>query len=147
MSAIRSSADMDGPNRRDFLKLATSTLLGASGILGLGAIFRFLDFQAGPKPITEFDLGPASTYPVGSRTPLVVVPALLTRNASGFSAISLICTHLGCTVEVSGNGFACPCHGSHFDEQGRVLRGPALKPLPSLRLEINANGHLILHTD
>jgi ubiquinol-cytochrome c reductase iron-sulfur subunit len=37
------------------------------------------------------------------------------------------CTHLGCVpIDAgSGDGWACPCHGSLFDVSGRVLRGPA----------------------
>ncbi len=43
-----------------------------------------------------------------------------------------VCPHRGCAVnwQAEQNRFACPCHGSKFDAQGRVLRGPARKPLP-----------------
>ncbi|WP_267384048.1 FAD-dependent oxidoreductase [Cyanobacterium sp. uoEpiScrs1] len=41
-------------------------------------------------------------------------------------AISLTCTHQGCTVSRQENGtFLCPCHGTLYDEQGKVSRGPA----------------------
>lgn len=39
-----------------------------------------------------------------------------------------VCTHLGCIpIEESGDydGWFCPCHGSHYDEAGRIRRGPA----------------------
>lgn len=44
-----------------------------------------------------------------------------------------ICTHLGCvplgqkTVEAKGEygGWFCPCHGSHYDQSGRIRKGPA----------------------
>ena len=41
------------------------------------------------------------------------------------------CTHEQCTVEykIDGNRIECPCHGSVFDLQGKVLKGPAEKPL------------------
>ena len=39
-----------------------------------------------------------------------------------------VCTHLGC-VPLSGagdyNGWFCPCHGSHYDNSGRIRKGPA----------------------
>ncbi len=54
------------------------------------------------------------------------------RNQSGLFAISLVCTHLGCTVVVSGSEISCPCHGSVFDREGRVVKGPADKPLARL---------------
>ncbi len=49
-------------------------------------------------------------------------------------AISRICTHLGCRVNYSKEEqiLVCPCHGSRFSTNGKLLRGPASKPLPSL---------------
>ena len=39
-----------------------------------------------------------------------------------------ICSHLGC-VPLSDkgeyNGWFCPCHGSHYDTSGRIIKGPA----------------------
>jgi ubiquinol-cytochrome c reductase iron-sulfur subunit len=48
-----------------------------------------------------------------------------------------VCTHLGCvpqgqkTTEARGdyNGYFCPCHGSHYDTSGRIMKGPAPKNL------------------
>jgi Rieske Fe-S protein len=134
-------------SRRDFLKLATTGLLTASGLLGFGALLRFLGYATAPAPKTEFDLGAMSKYPVGSRTVFPDVPAVLIHTENGFSALSLICTHLGCTVETKSDGFACPCHGSLYSKDGNVLRGPAQKPLRALLVEQKPDGNLILHTD
>jgi cytochrome b6-f complex iron-sulfur subunit len=57
---------------------------------------------------------------------------VLLRDGSGLYALSLVCTHLGCTVTVSASELACPCHGSTFDRQGMVLKGPADRPLSRL---------------
>ena len=134
-------------SRRDFLKLASSAVLTAAGLLGLDGLFRFLNTQTGPVATTDFDLGPASTYMVGSRTLRPEVPALVFCTSSGFTALSLVCTHLGCTVESKPEGFACPCHGSRFDPQGKVTRGPAQKPLNSLRTGITSDGKLHVYTN
>ena len=137
---------MSDLSRRDFLKLSRNGFLYLSGALVLGGLLRFLDFDPNPAPQTEFDLGSASNYPLGSRTVLSKPTAVLLHTEKGFSAFSLVCTHLGCTVEENAQGFACPCHGSHFDRDGNVTHGPAAKPLHSLRIEITEDGNLKLFT-
>lgn len=45
-------------------------------------------------------------------------------------AISLTCTHQGCTVALAADKkFHCPCHGAVYDETGKVLAGPAKRDL------------------
>jgi cytochrome b6-f complex iron-sulfur subunit len=137
---------MSDLSRRDFLKLARNGFLYLSGALTLGGLLRFLDFEPNPAPKTEFDIGPASNYPLNSRTLLSDPPSVLLHTENGFSALSLVCTHLGCGLENTSNGFACPCHGSRFDVDGRVIHGPADKPLQSLRVEVTDEGNLKLFT-
>ncbi len=40
-----------------------------------------------------------------------------------------ICTHMGCVPNKGEAGWLCPCHGSEYDDSGRVVRGPAPKNL------------------
>ena len=138
---------MSKPSRRDFLKLATTGLLSAAGLMGLGGIIRFLDYESDPPRNTLLDAGSASQYPAGSRTVLPQVPALLIAKPDGFTALSLVCTHLGCTVEQDGSGFRCPCHGSRYDAQGTVERGPARQSLRQLRVEVSSQGHVLVHAN
>jgi Rieske Fe-S protein len=69
--------------------------------------------------------GAIKVLPEGHTEPVYVV-----ATAHGFAALSPICTHRGCTVDVSGERLVCPCHGSTYDREGRVLKGPAQRPLP-----------------
>lgn len=57
------------------------------------------------------------------------------NSESGLYALSLVCTHLGCTLNVTDKGLSCPCHGSLFDLGGNVLKGPAERPLHKMRVE------------
>jgi carotenoid phi-ring synthase / carotenoid chi-ring synthase len=53
----------------------------------------------------------------------------------GKEAISLSCTHQGCTVQKQNDGqFHCPCHGAVFDTEGRVVSGPAQRDLPRFKV-------------
>ncbi len=133
--------------RRDFLKLASKAVLAAAGLIGLGGLFRFLDTQTDPSPPTDFDLGLPAKYPLGSRTVLPDVPALLVHPKldslhSAWSVHTWVAT-----VQSRADGFSCPCHGSRFDPQGNVTRGPAGKPLDSLRTGITSDGNLHLYTN
>ena len=53
--------------------------------------------------------------------------------AGQIHAVSAICTHLGCTVGFNRGDrtWDCPCHGSRFDVDGRVIQGPAIEDLPA----------------
>lgn len=50
-------------------------------------------------------------------------------------ALSLTCTHQGCTVQHQADGkFLCPCHGALYDADGRVIAGPAQRDLPRFQI-------------
>jgi nitrite reductase/ring-hydroxylating ferredoxin subunit len=138
---------MHKPSRRDFLKLAADGLLTLSGLLGLGGLVRYLSFELDPAPPTEFDLGPAINYPLHSRSLLLHIPAVLLHEDDGYMALSLICTHLGCTVEQKENSYECPCHGSIYNGKGEVQKGPAKNALKRLRVTTTEVGNLVMHLD
>lgn len=79
-------------------------------------------------------------------TPLVKImvrgePVGVYRYDGVVHAMSLVCTHLGCIVNWRPDlgEFHCPCHGSIFDHNGAVLRGPAPRPLPRYKARVAGN--------
>ncbi len=61
-------------------------------------------------------------------------------NAKSEEAVSLTCTHQGCSVQKQANGeFLCPCHGSSFDKDGKLLQGPATRDLPRYQITQTRN--------
>jgi cytochrome b6-f complex iron-sulfur subunit len=133
---------MKNLNRRDFLKVSTNSLLALAAALGLGGLLRYLSYQFDAPPRNEFDIGLESDYLVPSRTVLAQIPAVIVRDESGFKAMSLTCTHLGCSVEPRNFGYECPCHGSRYAPDGSVFKGPATSGLPRLRIKKSEDGNL-----
>ncbi|KAF0220248.1 MAG: Rieske 2Fe-2S domain-containing [Geobacteraceae bacterium] len=66
------------------------------------------------------------------------------REKGELYALDLVCTHLGCTVSVTPAGLVCPCHGSRFDRQGMVNKGPADRPLKRYGVEVSDDGIIVL---
>ena len=65
---------------------------------------------------------------------------------------SKICTHVGCPIslwEQQTHHLLCPCHQSTFDlgDNGKVIFGPAHRPLPQLPLGVDEDGYLIAMSD
>lgn len=58
----------------------------------------------------------------------------LTRVGGELHALAITCPHLGCSygLDNTGKRFLCPCHGSQFSLDGKVLHGPAVNPLSHL---------------
>lgn len=50
-----------------------------------------------------------------------------------YVASLLKCTHRGCELNVGGNIYSCPCHGSEFTTTGEVLEGPAEEQLKTFK--------------
>jgi ubiquinol-cytochrome c reductase iron-sulfur subunit len=70
----------------------------------------------------------------------------------GILCYSKICTHVGCPIslyEQQTHHVLCPCHQSTFDlaAGGKVLFGPAFRPLPQLPLGVDEEGYLVALSD
>lgn len=82
--------------------------------------------------------GSLKLAPVGMDHPVY----LLVLGDGEFAALSPICTHRGCTVEVQGSRIVCPCHGSTYDREGQVLQGPAERALTRYPATVDRDGIL-----
>lgn len=70
----------------------------------------------------------------------------------GIVCYSKICTHVGCPIslwEQQTHHLLCPCHQSTFDlaDNGKVIFGPAHRPLPQLPLMLDSEGYLVAQRD
>lgn len=70
----------------------------------------------------------------------------------GILCYSKICTHVGCPIslwEQQTHNLLCPCHQSTFDlaHNGKVVFGPAARPLPQLPMAVDDEGYLIATSD
>lgn len=114
-------------DRRTFLKSCGAAL----GTLALTGIPPAMAEEAAWVAV-----GPESAFPLDEPTLLKEPLAYVVRGADGVRALSARCTHQGCTVEISGKEFECPCHQARFSSDGTVLNGPASDPLVVLPAKV-----------
>jgi glycine/D-amino acid oxidase-like deaminating enzyme/nitrite reductase/ring-hydroxylating ferredoxin subunit len=120
----------DNPWARAFDSMRVKPLASVRGMLeeGLQDGFYFFADRV-RKRASAGDVPPGEGRVVGSG----LSQAAVHRDEEGeVHAVSARCTHLGCIVSWNSaeRSWDCPCHGSRFDVDGRVLQGPAVKPLP-----------------
>lgn len=114
--------------RRHFIRKAAGTLLVVTGLAAAASYLRqFFPRLAGEK--RRVSLGDPGMFPVDTYTFIPDHNLFVYRDNEGIKAVSAVCTHLGCILEKSTDGFVCPCHGSCYNEQGEVLSGPAPRDL------------------
>ena len=129
-------------SRRSFLGWFGFVGLAVSGIMGGIINLLFLKPEVNYGPPTIFTAGKSDEYKVGTSQIFENEKVLVAREKEGLMAISLTCTHLGCTVRTSSAGFECPCHGSQFDNLGSVTGGPAPDNLSWYQISITPGGEL-----
>lgn len=140
--------EKDGKSRRELI-----TLGSAFGLMGLaaagtgGALFKYM-FPVVSYGTPQKFLVPLADLPdVGDELVFDAQKVVLRRQTEQeVAAISLVCTHLGCTVNRVETGFLCPCHGSQYDSDGLVVGGPAPKTLPWLAIKKVPGGQIEIDT-
>ncbi len=131
--------------RRDFVGMsAVASATGALAVAAIGAA-RLPMPSVFPESNSRVKLGPLDRFLLANVTPVPEQRLWIYVDEAGLYAMSAVCTHLGCLVANNGEeGFFCPCHGSRFNAQGKVVGGPAPKPLLFLELTLSPDGQLVV---
>ena len=128
------------------------TFLGWSAIAATSAAFSFFLYnmlrifmpRVSSEPSRIIRVGSPADFPPGTVKDMMEQKVRIIATEEGLAAMSLVCTHLGCIVKGTEDGFACPCHGSKFDTSGRVVGGPAPRALPWLDMSQAPDGALLV---
>ncbi|MBW2453221.1 MAG: ubiquinol-cytochrome c reductase iron-sulfur subunit, partial [Deltaproteobacteria bacterium] len=143
--------DADVPSdeltRRKVLGLLAGSAFAVAGAGAGIEVVRFMRPNVLFEPATKVPLGPPAAIVAGTLLVLPDQKLYVARTVEGFFAMSSVCTHLGCITryEPEQKRIFCPCHGSKFDLDGRVVGGPAPKPLQRNHLTIE-DGQLVVDT-
>jgi cytochrome b6-f complex iron-sulfur subunit len=133
-------------NRRRLMAWSSFGLFG-SAVLSVFSNLVYIKPRATYGQPRRFNIGKPDEYPSGARIAMEARRVCIVREGDKMAAISTTCTHLGCIVGLADTGFACPCHGSRFDQDGNVTGGPAPKPLPWFKITRAPNGELEIDKD
>jgi len=136
-----------GNSRRSLLTWFSGAALAGSAAISAVANFVFMKPRATYGQPSRYSIGRPDDYPSGTRVSIDQRRVCVVRDGSKLAVISTICTHLGCTVGISDTGFACPCHGSRYDQDGNVVGGPAPKSLAWYQVTLAPNGELEVDTN
>lgn len=119
-------------SRRDFLKKLWKGLLALAAFEFAAVFFSFLFSGKEKNSMTETkqltEAGAVETFQKNTVTAFRGGRFYLARlSDGGFLALSLRCTHLGCSInwEDEKKQFICPCHSSAFRIDGEVQNPPA----------------------
>jgi len=134
--------DLKNASGLDLIRRRFLGLLGVGGVAlsatgALSTLVRFLRPSVVYEPPSRFPVGPIDQMPEQGVVVLRERRLYIVRQGSKAFALSAVCTHLGCMTHFDhGRQFLCPCHGSRFDLDGKVLHGPAPRGLRRVKLEI-----------
>jgi cytochrome b6-f complex iron-sulfur subunit len=124
-------------SRRQFIILTAAVSAGCKAEGGGGsAVLEERSINAGPASNYSAD----GVYDQFRNQGFFVI-----RNRGKLSAISAVCTHRACKLNVAADhSFHCKCHGSVFDATGKVTKGPATRNLPVLSASTDEKGELLV---
>ena len=129
--------------RRDVLGLLALWSMASTLFFALMGIMRLPRAAVLPSPSKTFRAAIPETLAAGTAFVPPGRSVAVFRDAEGVYAISIICTHLGCIVKPTAQGFECPCHGSRFASDGSVTKGPAPRALSWLSVSMDGSNLIV----
>jgi cytochrome b6-f complex iron-sulfur subunit len=136
--------DKAGTSRREFLGLASLGTVILSSFTVVAGVLRMTKPSVHYEESRKFKIGKPENFPIGTVKNLDDRKVFIFSDAAGLHAISSVCTHLGCIVASTETGFQCPCHGSKYNREGKVIGGPAPRPLAWYEISKSADGILVV---
>jgi menaquinol-cytochrome c reductase iron-sulfur subunit len=154
-----STTNEGGSTRRGFLKLSTGVLSSlVAVVLAIPLVGTLVGTIYRTKRLQWTRVGQFDALPLGEPTKVswrdervdaFIREAVerdvwaIRRSATEVTIFSPICPHLGCRYNwhPDKQEFICPCHGSIFSTTGKVLGGPAPRPMDTLSWKLE-NGEL-----
>jgi cytochrome b6-f complex iron-sulfur subunit len=143
-AAARSRLEPEPMPRRDFLGLSALWATAAALLFALLGALRLPRAAVVPMASRKFRVTLPETLATGEAFIPPGRSVAIFRDDQGVFAVSRVCTHLGCLVKSEADGFHCPCHGSRFAPDGKVVKGPAPKALAWLSVTRVAPGSYLI---
>ena len=151
MTQISGSSDVPDMGRRQFMNLLT---FGSITGVALGALYPVVKYFIPPSSGAA---GAGVTAKDALGNDIIVSEFLDTHNAGErtlaqglkgdptYVVVKGDDTILGCVVpwNASENKFICPCHGSQYNDEGKVVRGPAPLSLALVHADVSEDDKLI----
>jgi len=124
--------------RREFLWYgwASSIALFMAGSAGATIAYAYPRFKEGEFG-GKFFMGTVDEIEDGAVITNREGKFFLIRLGDEFKALFQVCTHLGCLVRITPEGYACPCHGSKFAKNGQLTASPAPRDLDEFAVEVS----------
>jgi len=133
-----SRLDPEPVTRRDMLGLMSLWAAASAMLFAMVGMLKLPKAAVLSSPSKKFKVLLPETLAKGEAFTPIGRNVAVYHDEEGVFAISRVCTHLGCVVKPVEEGFECPCHGSRYDKDGVVTKGPAPRALPWLEVKVQA---------
>jgi cytochrome b6-f complex iron-sulfur subunit len=150
---VKGFLDQDGKpmGRRQFiLNLAIAWVIFAGAVGGaLSALFAFIVPRVDFTKVESFKVGLPNSFPPKTVNEDFKAKGKfwIVNEGTRIVAISVVCTHLGCTPNwmETERKFKCPCHGSGYTITGKNFEGPAPFWLRRYEVSLADDGQIVVN--